>query len=238
MTDEVVLAETPEIEAPQADVVEEVQEKLIPASRVEELIKKAKLKGRDAMQDEVEALRAENQQLKSGGGSMGGMAAPIDVDALRKQILGDFRQQLQDDEETRVQGELEREARQMAADYETCMGGGKDLYDDFDDIMADFDPSKFPNLVYLATQMENTPSVMYELMKNPSKLATIAVLSSQDPKLAQRQISQLSASIKANEQAKAAEKEVQSPLSRMKSSPTGRDSGDMSVADYKRMFMA
>lgn len=236
MDDEVVLADesAPEIQAP--EVVQEQQEKMIPASRVEELIKKAKLKGRDAMQDELEALRAENSQLKSGGGSMGGMAAPIDVDALRKEILGDFRNQLQQDEETRVQAELEKEAQKMADDYRARMSSGKDYHEDFEEIMADFNPSAFPNLVYLATQTENTPSVMYELMKNPSKLATIAVLSTQDPKLAQRQINQLSASIKANEQAKAAEKEVQSPLSRMQSSPAGRDNGDTSIADYKRMF--
>jgi len=236
MDDEVVLADesAPEIQAP--EVVQEQQEKMIPASRVEELIKKAKLKGRDAMQDELEALRAENSQLKSGGGSMGGMAAPIDVDALRKEILGDFRNQLQQDEETRVQAELEKEAQKMADDYRARMSSGKDYHEDFEEIMADFNPSAFPNLVYLATQTENTPSVMYELMKNPSKLATIAVLSTQDPKLAQRQINQLSASIKANEQAKAAEKEVQSPLSHMQSSPAGRDNGDTSIADYKRMF--
>lgn len=236
MDDEVVLADesAPEIQAP--EVVQEQQEKMIPASRVEELIKKAKLKGRDAMQDELEALRAENSELKSGGGSMGGMAAPIDVDALRKEILGDFRNQLQQDEESRVQAELEQEAQKMADDYRARMSSGKDYHEDFDDIMADFNPSAFPNLVYLATQTENTPSVMYELMKNPSKLATIAVLSTQDPKLAQRQINQLSASIKANEQAKAAEKEVQSPLSRMQSSPAGRDNGDTSIADFKRMF--
>lgn len=237
MDDEVVLAEeSAPGEQPQVEEVAAIQEKMIPASRVEELIKKAKLKGRDAMQDELEALRAENGQLKSGGGSMGGMAAPIDVDALRKEIMGDFRNQLQQDEETRVQAELEREAQKMADDYKARMSSGKDYHEDFDDIMADFNPSAFPNLVYLATQTENTPSVMYELMKNPSKLAAIAMLSTQDPKLAQRQINQLSASIKANEQAKAAEKEVQSPLSRMQSSPAGRDNGDTSIADYKRMF--
>jgi hypothetical protein len=236
MDDVVVLADesAPEVQAQEA--LQEQQEKMIPASRVEELIKKAKLKGRDAMQDELEALRAENSELKSGGGSMGGMAAPIDVDALRKEILGDFRNQLQQDEESRVQAELEQEAQKMADDYKARMSSGKDYHEDFDEIMADFNPASFPNLVYLATQTENTPSVMYELMKNPSKLATIAVLSKEDPKLAQRQINQLSASIKANEQAKAAEKEVQSPLSRMQSSPAGRDNGDTSIADYKRMF--
>lgn len=232
MDDEVVLAETPEAEAP---AVEEIQEKLIPASRVEELIKKAKLKGRDAMQDELEALRGENEELKSSV-SMGGMATPMDAEQMRKQIYDQIMGDFQSLDEERVQGELKKEAEKLASDYRTRMDGGKEIHEDFDEIMADFNPAAFPQLVYLATQTDNTSAVMYELMKNPNKLATVTVLSERDPNAASNMINKISASIKANEQAKAAEKEVQSPLSRMQSSPAGRDNGDTSIADYKRMF--
>jgi len=232
MDDEVVLAEEVAVEAPQ-----EASVKMIPAHRVEELIKKAKLKGRDAMQNELETLRGENEELKSGG-SMGGMAAPMDPEQMRKQIYDQIMGDFQSQDEERIQGELKKEAERMASDYRTRMDGGKEIHEDFDEIMADFNPAAFPQLVYLATQTENTSAVMYELMKNPNKLATLTVLSERDPNAASNMINKLSASIKANEQAKAAEKEVQSPLSRMQSSPAGRDSGDMSVADYKRMFMA
>lgn len=237
MDDEVVLAEASETEAPQTEIVEEVQEKMLPVSRVEELIKKAKLKGRDTMQSELEALRGENEELKANG-SMGGMAAPMSAEEMRKQVYDQVTEQLQAQTEERVQGELRKEAEQMASDYSTRMNGGKELHEDFDEIMADFNPAAFPQLVYLATQTDNTPAVMYELMKNPNKLATLTVLSERDPNAASNMINKLSASIKANEQAKAAEKEVQSPLSRMQSSPAGRDNGDASIADYKRMFMA
>lgn len=231
MDDEVVLAEesTPEEQAPQEAA--EIQEKMLPASRVEALIKKAKLKGRDAMQGELEALKAENEQLKS----MGGMPA-VDSEGMQKQVYEQVMQQFQSQKEEQAQKELEEEAKKLAQDYQGRMSSGSELHEDFDEIMADFNPSAFPQLVYLATQTENTPSVMYEMMKNPSKLATLAVLSERDPKAAQNMINKLSASIKANEQAKTAEKDVQSPLSRMQSSPTGRDSGQLDIADYKRMF--
>lgn len=232
MDDEVVLAEAPDSEAL---AVEEIQEKLIPASRVEELIKKAKLKGRDAMQNELEALRGENEELRSSG-SMGGMATPVDAEQMRKQIYDQIMGDFQSQDEERVQGELKKEAERLASDYRARMDGGKEIHEDFDEIMADFNPAAFPQLVYLATQTDNTSAVMYELMKNPNKLATITVLSERDPNAASNMINKISASIKANEQAKAAEKEVQSPLSRMQSSPAGRDNGDTSIADYKRMF--
>jgi FtsZ-binding cell division protein ZapB len=234
MTDDVNLA-TDVSGAPEA--IEQVaQEKMIPVSRVEELVKKAKLKGRDAMQEEIEAVRRENEQLKAGGGSMGGMAAPIDVDSLRQQILADLKQQFQQQDETRAQEELQREAQRLADEYHGRMSAGKSQFEDFDEIMADFNPAAFPNLVYLATQVDNTPAVMYELMKNPSKWATAAVLAERDPNAAQNMINRMSASIKANETAKAQEREVNAPLSRMQSSPTGQDNGALGLRDFKRMF--
>ena len=167
---------------------------------------------------------------------MGGMAAPIDVDALKKDMMQDFQRQLQDEQETRAQDELRKEAEQMAAQYHGKMKLGSEQFEDFDEITSDFNPSAFPNLVYLANQTDNTPAVIYELMKNPSKLAMVTVLSEKDPQAALNQINKISASIKANEQAKAQEREVSAPIGRMQSSPTGRDNGDTSIADFKRMF--
>jgi hypothetical protein len=233
--DKTLEVEESETQAPVEEIQEQVQEKMIPVSRVEELVKKAKLKGRDAMQDELEAMRAENEQLKSGG-SMGGMAAPVDVDALRQQILSDLKDTFQQESEKRAQDELQREAEKLAGEYHSRMTAGREQFEDFDDVMADFNPAAFPNLVYLATQVDNTPAVMYELMKSPNKWATAAVLADRDPQAAQNMINRISTSIKANEQAKAQEKQVSEPLSRMQSSPTGQDSGSMGLQDFKRMF--
>jgi hypothetical protein len=236
MTEEVVLDK--EASSQPVDVsIDDTQEKMLPVSRVEELVKKAKLKGRDSMQAELDALRAENQTLKTGG-SMGGMAvaAPVDQEAIKQQIMNDLRQQMVAANEQRAQDELEKEAKQIAATYKSKMESGKQTYEDFDTVMADFNPAAFPNLVFLASQVDNTPAVMYELMKNPSKWATLAVLSERDPSAAQSMIGKLSTSIKANEQAKAEEKEVSPPLSRLSSSTTGQDNGTKSVRDFKAMF--
>lgn len=223
----------PPIEASQDDSAE----KMLPVSRVEELVKKAKLKGRDSMQAELDALKAENAQLKNGG-SMGGMAvsAPVDPESIKQQVLKDLQEQMQQANQQRAQEELEKEANRIADAYKAKMSTGKDAYEDFDTVMADFNPAAFPNLVYLANQVDNTPAVMYELMKNPSKWATLAVLSERDPNAAQSMISKISASIKANEQAKAEEKTPPAPLGRMSSSTTGQDNGKKTVRDFKSMF--
>ena len=235
MTEEVALDK--EVSPDPVDAADaESSEKMLPVSRVEELVKKAKLKGRDSMQAELDALKAENAQLKNNG-SMGGVALPtIDPEAIKQQIMDDLRQQMQTANEQRAQEELNNEAKKIAETYHNRMSAGKQDYEDFDDVMADFNPAAFPNLVYLASQVDNTPAVMYELMKNPSKWATIAVLSERDPNAAQNMISKLSSSIKANQQAKASEQDVAPPLSRLSSSTSGQDTGERSIRDLKKMF--
>jgi hypothetical protein len=240
MTEEVAVDKDMGSELPiEPSIIDESSEaeKMLPVSRVEELVKKAKLKGRDSMQAELDALKAENAQLKNGG-SMGGMAvaAPVDHETIKQQVLNDLREQMQQANTQRAQEELEKEANRIADSYKAKMSRGKDTYEDFDTVMADFNPQAFPNLVFLADQVDNTDAVMYELMNNPSKWATLAVLSERDPNAAQSMISKISASIKANQQAKADEKNVPAPLGRMSSSTTGQDNGTLSMRDLKAKY--
>lgn len=236
MTDEVVLdreaASSPD---PVGSIDEQTQEEMLPKSRVEELVKKAKLKGRDGMQPEIDALKAENEALKKAG-SMGGMQNPVDAEAIKAQILDQLKAQFQQANEARAAADLDAEAKRIAETYHGKMKSGRDKYEDFDDVMADFNPQMFPNLVYLASQLDNTPDVMRELMQNPQKWSTVTVLSERDPQAAQNYLNRISQSIKANEQAKAAEKDVAAPLSRMSSSSTGQDSGKLTMADMKARF--
>jgi hypothetical protein len=235
MNEEVVLdQDSAPVDAP---VVEDVAtEKMIPVSRVEELIKKAKLKGRDNLQSELDAMKAENEQLRQKQASMGGMAVPVDPELIKNQIMADLRKQFQDASEARANEELQKQAEKIAGEYHQKMRSGKDSFDDFDTVMADFRPEAFPNLVYLANQVDNTPAVMYELMQNPAKWATLTVLSERDPQAAKNMLDRISSSIKANQAAKAQEKDVAPPLGRLSSSPTGQDNGKLGMKDYKRMF--
>lgn len=234
MTEEVLDTEISSTPMPPPEMEVE-QEKMIPVSRVEELIKKAKLKGRDHLQQEMDAVRAENENLKQQA-TMGGMPVPVDEKAIVEKVMADLSQRFQQANEVRAQEELQREATRIADEYKGKMGEGSKSYADFDDVMSDFNPEAFPNLVYLANQVDNTPAVMYELMKNPSKWATVAVLSERDPRAAQNMLNRISTSIKANEQAKAAEKDVAPPLNRLSSSTAGQDSGVLTLNDMKRKF--
>lgn len=233
------MTEESAIDAEIADTLEpEVQEKMLPVSRVNELVKTAKLKGRDAMREEFEQLQQENERLKANQGSMGGMSAPaFDEQALSQKIKADLMREFQSQRDEQEQLQLQEGLKKTADEFMGKLSGGHELYSDFAEVIEDFNPAAFPQLAILANQTDNTAAIIYELAKNPQKLATIAVLAERDPRAAQSAMNKLSASIKANEQAVAAEKDSpNAPLSKMQSSPVGSGSGALDLEGLKRKY--
>jgi hypothetical protein len=223
-------------------------EKMLPASQVNELIKKAKRKGEQKMQDQLDAANQQIQQLQAQQGqqqapsqpqqapqqAQQGQAPGVDAQQIQQQVMQLMQQQQQESEQKRHQEQIEQEVNQVAQQYFGKMAQGKDLFDDFEAMTADFNPSEFPQLVFLANQMDNTPAIIYELRKNPGKLADLAVLVEKSPTMARSELTKLSESIKRNDEAKRGVQEAQDPLSRLKPSPTGTDNGTKSVRDYKQ----
>lgn len=219
-------------------------EKMLPASYVNELVKKAKRKGEQKMQEQLDAAKQQIEQLQS---QQGQQQAPVQQQApqqqqqqqqglppeLQQQVMQMMQQKMQEDEQKRHQEQIEQEVNQVAQQYFGKMAQGKDLYEDFESITADFNPAEFPQLVFLANQLDNTPAIIYELRKNPGKLAQLATLVKESPSIARSELAALSSSIKRNEDAKRNLQEPQDPLNRLKPSPVGTDNGTKSVRDFK-----
>ncbi len=236
MTDEVVL-DMDATNQPIAEASQEtaVQEDMLPKSRVEELVKKAKLKGRDSMQAELDALKAENQALKTNG-SMGGMAAApaVDQEAIERQVMERIEKKFQESNQKREEEEKNARAQNVANTYFSKMSNGSEHFDDFDKVVSDFNPAAHSNLVALVSEMDNVPHIMHDLITNPSKLANASFLAERDPRAAQSMLAKLGESIRTNQQAKAMEKDAPAPISRMSSSVTGQDDGKVnSLRDFK-----
>ena len=216
-------------------------EKMLPVSRVNELVKKAKRDKERQMQEQLDAAKAQIQELQAQQPQA--QAAPeqqssppqggIDPQLLQQHVMQLIEQKQKDDEQKRYAEQLEQEVNQVATQYFGKMAQGKDLYEDFEAMTADFNPAEFPQLVFLANQMDNTPAIIYELRKNPGKLADLATLVERSPNLARSELGKLSESIKRNSDAKQNLQEAQDPLSRLKPSPVGTDNGTKNVRDYK-----
>jgi vacuolar-type H+-ATPase subunit I/STV1 len=222
---------------------------MLPASQVNELIKKAKRKGEQKMQEQLDAAKQQIEQLQtqqaqqqvqntaqtgSSQQPQQGQQQGVDTQQVMQQVMQQLQQKQQEDEQKRHQEQIEQEVNQVAQQYFGKMAQGKDMFEDFEAITADFNPAEFPQLVFLANQMDNTPAIIYELRKNPGKLADLAVLVEKSPSMARNELLKLSESIKRNDDAKRNLQEPQDPLNRLKPSPVGTDSGTKSVRDFKQ----
>ena len=222
-------------------------EKTLTVSQVNDLVKKAKLKGERKMQEQLDAAKLQIEQLQAQQAQQApeqqqaqpqqqpqqGQMQGIDPAQLQQQVMQMFAQKQQEDEQKRHSDQLEKEVNDVAQQYFGKMAQGKDLFEDFESMTADFNPAEFPQLVFLANQTDNTAALIYELRKNPGKLANLALLVERSPSLARSEIAKLSESIKRNDEASRNLQEPQDPLNRLKSSPVGTGSGTKNVRDYK-----
>lgn len=212
-------------------------EKMLPASQVNELIKKAKRKGEQKMQEQLDAANQQIAQLQGQQTQPPQQQAPQQPQGMSpeqmQQVMQMVQQKQQEEAEKAHKAQLEKEVNDVAQQYFGKLAQGREAFEDFDAVTANFDPAAFPQLVYLATQADNTAAIIYELQKNPAKLATLSHLVDKSPTMARAEIAKLSQSIKANEDAKKNLKEPQDPLNRLKPSPVGTDSGTKTVRDFK-----
>jgi len=210
----------------------EQQEKMLAQSEVNALIGRAKAEAQEKARKQAEAeyqrqleqLQTQKQEAQARGED----TRDIDVDSLYQQVHERFQHEMQ-------QRQLEQHMQQVANAFENHLNQGKGNYDDFDDIMKEFDPAEFPQIVYLVANMDNAADVVYELAKNPQKLATVDYLSQRSPKKAQAELQRMASSIKANQAAREeeAQAQTQAPLDRLQPSNKTGSSGQMSVSDLR-----
>lgn len=205
-------------------------EKMLSTSQVNDIVKREKIRAAERVRQELEAKhRAEMEQL-SGSPQPG---AGLDVEAIKQQVYDKFLDDLETHRDAAEKEAQERQMKSLADQYWLKMGKGSELFNDFNEVVGDFEPDKFSSTVHLATQMDNTADIIYELSKNPSKLIQIDSLARQSPKLAMKELQRLSDSISKNIDAKMNNVEAPAPLSRLKPSTAGADNGKMGLKDFK-----
>jgi hypothetical protein len=218
-------------------------EKMLPASRVNQLVQQAKRDGARKMQEQLDAAQQQIEQLQGQQGqqSLQQQAQPPQQpqgqqgmsQEQMQQVMQMVQQKQQEQAEAAHRQQLEKEVNDVAEQYFGKLAQGREAFEDFDAVTADFDPAAFPQLVYLATQSDNTAAIIYELQKNPAKLAQLSVMVDKSPAQARKMMASLSESIKTNDDAKRNLQEAQDPLSRLKPSPVGTDNGTKTVRDFK-----
>jgi len=223
MDEQVGSGATPEIQPPMGEA-----EKMLSQSEVNALIARVKqasvAKGRqEAEREYQERLEKQNRDSE--------IHPPVQaqIDAALQQYEEKRNREMQEHQ-------LRTEAANLASMYEARVSQSRSNYEDFDTVTKGFDPSNFPNLVYLVAGMENAGDIIYDLLKDKRKLVTVNDLARTAPQLAQLELARLSQSISANRAAlaEAGQHSISEPLSPLTPSRVSGSNGKMSISDLRK----
>ena len=206
-------------------------EKLVPQSHVNKIVQdayerastKARKEAEMQYQQQLEAIRSNQQQKDST------TSKEIDTDALYQQVQERFHREMQEQQQT-------QHMNQVANSYMAKMAQGRETHGaEFDEAMKDFDPTAFPQLVYLVANMEGASDIMFDLAKNPMKLAALDRIAEKNPRQAQSELTKLAASISQNRQAQqdAESQGTSAPLDRLNPSRVSGSGGKQSISDLR-----
>lgn len=201
-------------------------EKLLTQEQVNALVGREKAAAADKARREVQAQYQAQMQQAQQAQNMGGMAG-TNMDEIYQQVESRLRENAQ-------KQAYEDQIKRVADNYLDKMATGPEMFEDFNNVMQDFDPSRFPSVIYLVSEMDNVPQIMYELANNPMKLASIHSLAQTDEKQAKRALQKLSQSISQNEAAKEEYVSTNAPLSKLKPSSVGADKQMSTLQDFKK----
>lgn len=225
------------IEAPTSvEATNPPPERTLTASEVNNIVRREKHRAAESTKRELEARHQEELERLATGQSAANPVENngINVEEIENRVMQKFLSNLQAQKEQIEKERQEQELKEIANKYYLKMGKGSELFDDFKEVIGEFEPGAFPNAVMLATHMDNTPEIMYELANNPIKLQEIEGLAQRSPKMAQKELEKLSKSINKNVEAKNNNVTAPAPLSKLKSSSAvGMDTGKMTIKDFK-----
>lgn len=209
------------------------EEKTLSQSQVNDIVKREKAAVAEKVRRELEQqFQGEIEKVKQAPQSVGGMVQP-DMAEIEEKIFNRVIEKAREVDEKESQERFAEQIQSQADQYRHKIGVGKERFEDFDEVMRDFDPREFPELALIAGQQEDTSAIMYELAKNPLKLAQLDLLRKRSPNMALKEMKKLAQSIQQNQQAKENHVKSPAPLNRLKSSTVGADDGKMTIRDLK-----
>lgn len=203
------------------------QERTFKQSEVNEIVGKTR-------QEAVERYQRSQQAQVPATPQAQQVTSVDDIKKYAAEVLNSERDKWLSQQESQ---RVEQEAKRIATDFHTKLTTGKDKYSDFDAVTENLDYAAMHEIVGLAAHSasEAIPDVMYDLAKNPHKIANLQQLARSQPRLAVIEMQRLVQSIRDNEAA-AQVRTPNNPLSQMRPSNTGTDTGAMSVKDYRMKY--
>jgi hypothetical protein len=193
----------------------------------------------------VEAFRRQQQQQYSGESHRGQQEtatqyqpseSPDDrVRRLAAEAAQGQIEKVRQDYEQRSQEEM---AQKTVQSFWNKVLTGREKYQDFDKVIGGINLGQYPGVVQLlAEAVDNSGDMLYHLAGDEARMAELQRLA-EDPRfqhIAVAQARRISQSLKDNDAASKV-RLPNEPLSQLRPSSTGTDSGAMSVRDYRNKY--
>lgn len=218
-----IIAEEPAPERP-------VTQKMLSQDEVNSIAARSRNEGFERAQRDFDA---KLEKMKAAQQAPVAEVAPEEGDDLNRRVDERLARMAQE-HQIRVEREAE-EARlqEIANNYFKKMEEGPELFDDFEEVMKDFNAAKNADVIELAHEFDNLPQVMYELAKDRTKAANLRRLARDDKEDAMYELQRLAKSIAFNENAQQEYVPAKPPLTKPKPSRVGTESGPLSLRELK-----
>lgn len=222
------------------DGSESTPQKMVSPDHVNDIVKKRLSEQAEKIRREMQELHAQElENLKSSQANSGfsNEGQSPKIQEIVSQLVSQEIAKIQEQEQERVrQLQFERNKEELEKGMQSFsmkMAAGVEKDPELEEVMKDYDLQAFPYAAYLAGKVDNTPEVMKELARNPMKAKEIDDMAGSSGKTAAKMIEKISLSIAKNQEALENNIQTNAPLSRLKSSNVGADSGKMSLKDFK-----
>ncbi len=214
---------------------------MLPQSEVNRLIGSAKAEAQERArrhaEEDFNRRLNELEAKKAAAQARGEDTREISADTIVQQVTERLREDQRQRDEEHLRRAQEDEMNQVAQTYLSKIEAGKKGYVDFDEVVKDFNPAAFPQLTFLVSHMDNAADVIYELAKNPHKLATVNELARTPgaDRMAYSELVKIGKSIEANKvaQSEEAQARTEPPLNRMQPTNKTGSNGQMSISDLR-----
>jgi len=233
VSNEPMVESTPEVSAP--EVAHEPQEKMIPQSKVNEIVQSRLAKDREALSRKQEQEVQQTYQEP----------ASTETPDIGQAVASELDKRLADMQRQQQEAQANAEAQKLIESLQTKIEAAASKYEDFEEVTKEVPYTQFPGLLAASNSVDNAGDVLYHLGKNPSKMRELA--SSFQPVIdpytghqvanpmaavAMKELRQLSESMRNNELAKEKGRPGE-PLNQIRPSNVKTDSGSSSIKQLR-----
>jgi hypothetical protein len=214
----------------------EVSEKSVPQSKVNEILVQAKQEARE--RGKREALDEINKIYSQAAPPPTSSSGALDTDSIRRLVQDATDKHIQSRVEEHEQELVRQESVRMAEGIKTKLAEGASRYPDFEQVVIkELSIPKMASILRHTEDIDNLADVMYHLATTPGALANMQIIADNHPQKARSELKRIAALTKLNEDAKNF-KFANEPLSQMSPSIIGTDNGNLTLRDMKRQNWA